>query len=153
MAHATDSRLKRMIREVLDEQRSLRKNGETWSEYARKIVTPERVMLVLLVLFRFGGDLRDAQRALETATRQATEASEKADAASAKAQAAADTLFFVQRNLEAVMATIKEQATFNDQIKGKVDLAVTRQEFNAAMRQQILPRLERIERRIDEATK
>ncbi len=130
------------------EARGLRKNGETWKAYVTRQVTPERICLVALLLFNFGGAAHDAQQQLKVSTEQAQAASANAASASEKADRAAVSLEATRQQLDRMTADLKQQAEANRDLKDRVAMSVTRAEFTAALAQQVLPRLERIERRL-----
>jgi hypothetical protein len=139
---------------TLADRSSLKKNGHTWREWVVKVFTPERLVLIFVAIismaYSFGGDIRAARTQLTTAAAKADVASTKAELAAAKSEAAAVTNVELQQQLQGVIHTLQEQkaqqATFNAQINDRVALAVTRAEFRSAVTQQILPRLERIEK-------
>ena len=130
------------------EARGLRKNGETWATYVSRQITPERIGLVVLLLFNFGGAARDAQQQLKVSTEQAAAASANAATASRTADRAAASLEETRQQLDRMTTDLKQQAEANRDLKDRVALSVTRAEFSAALAQQVLPRLERIERRL-----
>lgn len=133
------------IKEAVREYNSFRKNGESWWQWLQKIVTPQNVLLVLIGAYTVGGR---AQR-LETTSVEALET----------AKEAARVIAVQQDEMAAMRKVIDSQATIIDRqetmhatkgdvgaLADRVSLAITRQEFQKFHREQILPRLERIER-------
>jgi hypothetical protein len=152
-----EDRIAGVVKHVLEDQSSLKKNGHTWAEWLGKVVTPERVMLLGLTLFSLGGRLSDAQRELAVATKQASDAIDTAAAASKQAMVAAQqvaattqTLSEVRKDIDAITKALKSAEASRVEMGGRVQLAVTRGEFQRVVNQQLIPRLERIERRMDE---
>lgn len=144
----TTTELTALIRQAVRyefDARGLKKNGESWKTYAVRQVTPERLCLLALLIFQFGGGVRDARLQLEQATAQSVTASAKADAAGDKATAVAKDLEQTQQKVEHVAEDITRQAETIRDLKDGVALGVKRPEFQSAIQQQILPRLARIE--------
>jgi hypothetical protein len=145
--------LRAAIRHELKGHASLKKNGETWWQYAGKIITPERVILVVIAVFTFGGDIRDARRDLKTSVDQAMQASQKADVATKQAESAMAELLMARDELRQVLDATTKQQAFNADVTDRVSRSVTRSEFKSAIEQRVLPRLERIEKALQEAAK
>lgn len=127
------------------EARGLRKNGESWKAYALRQITPERIGLIALLIFQFGGGVRDARQQLKDATAQSVAASAKADAASDKADTVAKALEQTQVKVDRAVEEINRQGEMAKDLKDSVAMSVKRPEFQSAIQQQVLPRLARIE--------
>lgn len=141
--------IREVMRHELEDRASIKKNGHTWAQYLGKLITPERIALAVMTAFTVGGYFTDAKRDLREATSQAKTATDLARTASKAADAASDTLTQTRLDLAAVIADLHTQAGFNTDMSNKLAMSVTRFEFQSAIRQQIMPRLERIERRLD----
>lgn len=141
------------VADALRNERSLKKNGDTWWEYVSKVITPERVLLVAVLVFNVGGrvqkfdtDLalqREQTRAMQERTQVMATQHEHinlqlADVAGLQKMQA--SLFVEQR--EQLSALAKLVGGLNAAQK----LAVSRGEFNDAIQRQIVPRLDRLER-------
>lgn len=143
-----ESVIRKAVRYEFD-SRGLRKNGETWKAYVARQITPERLGLLALLIFNLGGGVRDAQEQLRRAAVQAQTASTKADTASQRADSTAQALDATRRQLDQMAADLKRQSDANRDVQDRIAMSVTRSEFASAIAQQVLPRLERIERRLD----
>lgn len=138
----------------LGERLSLKKNGHTWGQYFEKSLTPERIFhlfaWVIVLAFTFGGNIRDAKQQLADAAAKADAASAKSEAAAIKADTAAKTIDQIRLDLSNAVNTIEEQKAaqiaFRAQVKDQLSTAVTRSEFRSVVTQEILPKLERIEK-------
>lgn len=143
------------VETALEHRAKLGKNGETWTGYLRRLITPERIGLTVLLIYQLGGNVRDVQNKLETTTRAAIDATQKAEAASRKADESAEAIRAARVELAATITDIttrlQQQATQDADLRDRVSRGVTRTEFTSTVEQQILPRLARIEQRVYEA--
>ena len=67
-----------------------------------------------------------------------------------KADDVTQQLAEVRAELAGVVKTLRDRGVMNEQLNNRIATAVTRAEFKTAVVQQILPRLERIEKKIAE---
>jgi molecular chaperone DnaK (HSP70) len=107
----------------------------------------------VIAVFTFGGDIRDARRDLKTSVDQAMQASQKADVATKQAESAMAELLMARDELRQVLDATTKQQAFNADVTDRVSRSVTRSEFKSAIEQRVLPRLERIEKALQEAAK
>jgi hypothetical protein len=146
----TEAEVKKAVREVvkyeLDSRSKPFKNGEAWSMWLWRTITPERVGLGVLLLFQLGGGYSDVKHALEDAATKAKAAVETSNETAKKADAIAVSLADTNKKLEDATKRIEEHTQLDADIKDRVMQSPTRSEFQAALNQQILPRLERIEK-------
>lgn len=140
------------LRDELDDRMSFRKNGHTWLEWSTKVFTPERLIWAAFVsagfLFGLGGQVRDFSESIAAFKKTEPQLVQQQQVLEGQIEQTAKLL---QQQQEVMMRvtdqlgntpTKQEVADLNDRIR----LSVTRQEFKAALEQQILPRLTRIER-------
>lgn len=159
MVRKTDSEsslllaIRNVVTYELDSRNKPFKNGETWQAYLFRTITIERILLAGLLLFNLGGSVKEARQALTIATTSVTSATVAAEAASAaasvagrKADAAAENIKAVQAQLESALVEMKQQAATTNELRDQVKTKLTRSEFNNALEQRILPRLDRIEK-------
>lgn len=121
--------------------RGLKKNGHTWAEWLLQNLSLERMLLLVIAIYTIGGNVADAQHDIKEAVQKAEDAIERVERAG-------QTLAEAQRKHEEVVSTQERLATELAAVKDGIAQAVKRGEFRSAIQQQILPRLERIERRI-----
>lgn len=147
-----DQHIAHVVRTTAAQQSSLRKDGDTWPEYLVRVVTPERLGILAILVFQFGGqfqqfttDVRDLKLAKATVEEQLKASRETLDKTHETLMLQAATLNRLES--QTTRLTTENEKTqglslrLTDQIRG----AVTRSEFNAAINQGILPRLDRIE--------
>jgi septal ring factor EnvC (AmiA/AmiB activator) len=138
-----------LLRHELQAQQSYRKNGHTWGTYLTKLVTPERLMLAFLVVYQFGGQVQTIRQQLayvttrdREVTAQQAELTKQLQAYESLARAQEETVLELMSQTDALRTTT---AALDD----RINRTMTRGEFNAALTQRVLPRLDRIERRLD----
>ncbi len=150
-----DERISIAVREGIDSHFSMRKNGESWRDYLVKVITPDRILMAALLVYQVGGQVQlfklqvnglvDREKNLivqqENLNKQQT----------AQRELQVEQSRTIERLRTETDTLMEENAKFRqisvrltDQIKG----SMTRSEFNSTVRQQILPRLERIERQV-----
>lgn len=141
--------LRAVVREELREMhtfKSLRKNGDTWPGWFNKIFTVDRVVGAVILVFVFGG------RVERYATDFTTTTEDVKSLKTAQSQLATDIAQFrgLITKYEDLFRTEQTHATKTDvnALSDRVSLTVTRQEYQAVIRQQILPRLDRIEKQL-----
>lgn len=150
----------RVVNHVMADRASLKKNGHTWPQWFGKVLTVDRLILVAVAVFsfvfNFGGQISDARRELKTAAQQATTASQvaavaasKSEDAAQKSQDATAEMLKMRTELTDVIAAMKKQQAVSDGLNERISLNVSRNEFRAALTQQVLPRLERIEKKVE----
>jgi hypothetical protein len=145
--------IKEIVYQALREQSSFKKNGHSWREWIQKFVTPQNIILIFVLVFNAGGWWRE-QRADQAAIRERTTMlQEQHDLIVAKMQDIEGRLK-LQGDLSisqgeqlkvaagAAEAARRQVALVSQAQKG----TITRDEFNAAIRQQLVPRLDRIEK-------
>lgn len=140
-----------IVRAELVDRWSLKKNGHSWVEWLEKVFTPERILMLIVlgftVSYSAGGKVRDILVELDQAARLAKVASDKADLAATKAEAAAQTNDDLQMEIlnlqQQVAIAQKTQDSFRNDVRSKLAVIVTRQEFNTAMKTVIEPRIEK----------
>lgn len=150
-----DERIAEVVRLALGQHFSVKKNGDTWAQYLGKVVTPDRLLLAAVLVFQFGGQFQQARAQLDglvtdrqdvaTQLAGARELLEKQQAAQSQ-QAA--TLNLLRSQTDALMAESEKFRVLSTRLADQVRGSVTRNEFNTTVQQQLLPRLERIERTI-----
>lgn len=140
--------IEQVVNHVFTERTSFKKNGGTWKQWAGKVVTIERAALAVVsagvIVFTAGGNFQAARRDLADAVTKSTAASEENKKTAA-------LIVDVKSEIADLTKTMRVQATLNATFDQQLKLGVTRPEFFAVIQQQVLPRLERIERRLDEA--
>lgn len=149
-----------IVNRVMADRASLVKNGHTWGQWFGKVFTVDRIILIAVAVFsfafNFGGQINDARRELKTAASQATTASQtaanaaaKSEDAALKSQAATAQMLQMRQELTTAIEELKQQKAVTANLGDRVSLNVTRNEFRAALTQQVLPRLERIEKKVE----
>lgn len=157
---ALTRRIESAVQHVMADRSSLKKNGHTWPQWFGKVLTVDRIILVLIAVgsfvFSAGGQINQARRELRSAADQATAASgtaavaaAKSEDAAVKSQAATNQMLQMRQELTSVIDAMKKQQAISDDLNARVALSVTRTEFRAALNQQVLPRLERIEQKVE----
>jgi hypothetical protein len=156
--HGTEQRKDRLgrIEHVLGEltkahadlahRQSLRKNGESWKAYLGKVFTVDRILLLIVLIYQLGGQVKSYTSQLEGLV--------KREEAVLDQQRTLTTQIAAQRGLveeqgELVMGLMNETARLEQarrQLDDRISRTVTRQEFKAAIEERILPRLDRIEK-------
>lgn len=148
--------IKSIVQDAIRDERSFRRNGHTWAQWFEKIVTPQNVLLAIIVVFQFGGkvqrfdtDLSTQQERTRVMQAQHEEINrqiadiillmKKSDAALSETRAQLDELRRSANQRAAAMTVLSDQ----------VHQAVKRNEFNAAVNQTIVPKLERIEEKVN----
>lgn len=143
--------LRNEIHKELLQFNSPKKNGEPWSEYRAKLVTIPNIgilitMVCSIVVFIFS--LGGRAVSLESDTAKALEAAKAATAANARLM---EELAATRKVMDLQAVALKQQeamhATKADvaAVRAAISLAITRGEFQRFHREQILPRLDRIE--------
>jgi len=146
----SDPRIDELLRTVreLSHQRSLRKNGESWPAYVGKIVTPERVMLAVMLIWQFGGEWRDMKVKVDDGIAKVTEKSEQVDALAETVRLREETAKQLAIDTRGTTDELKaEMAALTD----RVNRTITRNEFNAAINNGVVPRLASIEKQLKSA--
>lgn len=158
----TDRRSREQMRVLVDEALrervglySLKKNGHTLGQWLDKAVTPERVGILVLLAVQFiymvGGRMHEYDEGMQTLAEQQrrTDVMQKQHQ-DINAQIA-DIVAMQKRDAQAqletrelVDLTVKQNAA----IQSRMQLQPTRQEVNSTTQQQLIPRLDRIERQL-----
>jgi hypothetical protein len=150
--HDEEPELIQHLRRVVREEsgfKSLRKNGESWPAWVAKIVTPDRVLWFFMALFVLGGRAEKYTNDLSTAL--STTSSLKSDIDELKTTIQSqEKLIRAQADMASEQERMHATKTDVSRLGSQVQLTITRQEWQSTMRTQILPRLERIERRLME---
>lgn len=150
-----DGQVEEMVKHALENYFSVKKNGDTWKQYVVKVVTPDRILLLALLVYTAGGQVQlfklQVNGLLEREKNVVTQ--QKAITAQQEQQRVlqseqARTIQTLKQETETLMNENEKfhslSTRLNDQIRGYV----TRSEFNSVIRQQILPRLDRIEKKV-----
>jgi hypothetical protein len=145
MATPEDDLVEQLVRK-LDHRFSLRKNGDTWPSYLGKIATPERLMLVVLMVWQFGGEFRDLQRQVEALATTKAEVDAIAVAMQTQIEEHRVITAEYKGTVEALMMENAALAATAKSLNDRVGLAITRGDFNRVVQLQIIPRLEKIEK-------
>lgn len=153
-AHVPSETIRRVVEEAIAAQLDHRligtwkKNGHSWSHWFGTFLSPDRAaaIVVTLLLGAVGVGMY-----LERRDRQLTDAFRDSQIAVVSVQAVEQHLRDEVARLQSVIDS-GQQMTADEValIRNEISLAVTRVEFNAAIRQQILPRLDRIEKSLQE---
>ncbi len=140
-----------IIRHELVDRWSFVKNGHTWAQWFGKIVTVERVFMVIVLgyslSYSFGGgvrevlyDLKEAAKTAKVASDKADFASTKAEAAAAKAEVAATTNTDIQRQIGVIQQQIEERARQQEAFRiemrmklSKLEVMPTKRELREAI--------------------
>lgn len=150
--------MRRLMREVIRDERSLRKNGDDLASWLKhKVLTPERVALAILIIFQFGGrwqrfetDLsayQERTRMMEAQHRAINDEIARITGYLKDVRALVD----LQNKLGVAQAAeLKDQASRLSAVATQQQAAPTRRDINAIANQQLLPRLQRIEDRLKE---
>jgi septal ring factor EnvC (AmiA/AmiB activator) len=142
--------IRELLRHELQAMVSLRKNGGTWGDYVTKIVTPERIMLVVLLVYQFGGQVQQIKQQLEYVTARDQEVTAQQEELTQQLAAARSLFTAQEETVLELMAHTDTLRTTTAGLDDRINRTVTRAEFKEALDQRILPRLERIERRMDD---
>lgn len=141
-----------MVHQELNDReglRALRKNGDTWPEWLMKHLTIQNIAIAVLLIYQLGGRVVRYDDAVETARIAAETARVAATAVQKQEQLSSEFLGDLNRLdglLERHSAQLKAQEDTNRLLSEQVRLNVTRGEFQRVVQQQLVPRLERIEK-------
>ncbi len=146
--------LRTVVREetnyVVDTKLRLKRNGDPTPAFLWRLLKDQRTWvagwIAISAIYQFGGSARALATKMDLATAAAVSAGEKADQASVKADNVASALDQTQMQLALAVKDIQQQGESVTDVKDGIARAVKRDEFASALAQQILPRLERIER-------
>lgn len=133
---------------------TLSKNGDSWGGWMLRIATPERIFWLMCAIFVLGGRVRDYESGQQGLQGQAEKlsavyAAVEKDVRTLQAQIIEQSQFLKAQetqlnNVNTAAATKADIA----RVEAQVRVSITRREFQATLRQQILPRLDRIEKRL-----
>jgi hypothetical protein len=125
-----------------------KKNGDGLLGYIGRLVTPERILLVIVLIYNVGGRVQEFQTNMRGVLERETMLGAKIEAVSQQL-ARLDTLTVNQEEAkgtalkqDAAIEELQRRSRLADQ---RLQLTITRQEFREAVEQRIVPRLERIE--------
>jgi len=145
-----DPRIDELLRQVreLSHQRSLRKNGESWPAYVGKIVTPERVMLAVMLIWQFGGEWRDLKVKVDENIAAVQHKADQVDALAESVRLREETAKQLSIDTKATTDDLKAEMV---SLTERVNRTITRAEFNAAINNGVVPRLASIEKQLKSA--
>lgn len=137
----------------LESRFSLKKNGDTWKTYLGKVVTPERVMLLIMLIYQFGGQMQRVTTNLEGLDQREQVLTQQHHELTAQMRAARDLQNMqgeIVMDLMAQTNRLSEEGKRLEEARVRLtdDMrrTVKRDEFERALKQQLLPRIDRIER-------
>jgi hypothetical protein len=145
-----DPRIDELLKQVKDlaHQNSLKKNGESWPAYIGKIVTPERAMLAVMMVWQFGGEWRDMKVKVDE---QLVQVDTLAATVRAREETAKQLALDTQATTDDLRSDMAELSKATKGLEDRVSRTITRSEFNAAINTGIVPRLASIEKRLASA--
>lgn len=129
---------------VMEDRGSLRRNGHSIGAWVKKIVTPERIALGVLLIYQAGGRVQQMQNAVAEAVQIATEAKAINTEVLAHMREVDRSVMDLQQKQAQVPTKADVEALLNERLK----YIPTRRE----LREQIEPVLARVQR-IDANTK
>lgn len=152
MRRAVREESREVITDEFDKRAGLRgvvhKNGHTWTQYLMAQIDLKLIGIIIGLVFTVGGNYREAQQQIASAVKTAAEASDQMSKASKRVQDVSDQVTAVAdqqaRTNDEQQRLAKEVKALHDQLL----MAVTRPEFRTTA-QQLIVRLERIEKRIE----
>lgn len=150
--------IRQVLSEVMQEQRGFKKNGSTFPQWLERVITPERAMLLIVLIFQVGSrwtKISDEAAAQSHRTTVLEEQHKKINDQLA-------TIVAIQKRQDDLLSyhteQLQEQVGKSDAllnrsgvISNNMKLSITRGEFNSAMQQQILPQLRAINERLRQA--
>lgn len=133
----------------LTQRQSLRKNGESWMRYLGKVFTLDRILLLIVLIYQFGGQVQSYKTQLANLVEART--------AVIQQQAAVTEQVAVQKRItetqgESVAQLIAETnrlALVVGHLDDQMKLTITRSELKDAVDGRLIPRLERIEHAVN----
>jgi len=144
-----DEALADAIAARLAHRRSIKKNGEPWSEYFGKLITPGRLAWLVLFIVQgiqlawgAGRQFRDVQIRLESSDQTAAIVKGLEDNTATQGALTAELRDTVDRLMQENDVLAKTTRGLNEQVR----LTVTRGEFQRVVQLQLIPRLEKIEK-------
>jgi len=141
------SALVKELLEAIDHRQSVKKNGDRLPAYLSRVITPGRIMWVLLAVMNViqltwfaGGKFRDVQIRLEASDQTAAIVKGLEENTQKQGQLTAELAGTVED-------LMKQNAALATTARGLDDrMAVLRGDFNRTVQLQIIPRLEKIEK-------
>ncbi len=134
---------------ALNERQSIRKNGDTWPDYFTKVITPGRVMWIVLAavyvvqaIWVAGTQFRDVQVRLEASDATADIVKGLEENTKKQGELTAE----LAGTIEALMVENAALASTAKGLNDRVMLTITRGEFQRVVQLQLIPRLEKIEK-------
>lgn len=144
---ALKAAVKDAVRDLLG-VRGLVKNGESWGTFLLRQITLERIGLVILVLFQVGGGWQQAKHELAVATDRAIALTAQIEAVGNKVDGVANKVNATTEGLAIVQYDMQRRQALETDRDDRINQSITRAEFNTVVNQQLLPRLDRIERQV-----
>ena len=141
-----DDRLDELLKKF-DHQFSLRKNGDNPMRYVLRLLTPERAMLLLLVVWQLGGQFRDIQVQVQRLSEREEHVQALTEDLSKQLEEARRLSLDQKATVEELTQTQERLASTTQEIDDRISRTVTRPEFNEA-RNSLVARLDRIEKAI-----
>lgn len=132
--------------EAIKHRGSLLKNGDSWKDYLGKVFTVDRILLLILLIYQFGGQVATFNRERSDVLQSQASLTKQHDTVLQQMKAAQE----LQSDTgEAVLTLYRETdrlAKVSRQLEDRMNRTVTRSEFQSTVQQRLLPRLERIEK-------
>lgn len=158
--------MRALIDDVLNERvglRSLTKNGHSVSEWLSKALTPERLFLLVIMIVQFAyvfggrvqrydqttGLVEEQQRRTTVMQEQHERINQQIRDIVALQKMQMDQLSLHTDALTAARELAERAVRQNADLQANINARPTRRDLNAITNQQLLPRLDRIEQKVD----
>jgi hypothetical protein len=131
--------------EVQKQRGSLRKNGESWKVYLGKVFTIDRILLLTVLIYQFGGQVQSFKTEQANVVQSQTTIAKQHEAVLSQMRAASELQQDTGQVVLELMAETDRLSKVSRTLEDRMNRTVTRSEFQSAIQQRLIPRLERIE--------
>ena len=123
-----------------------KKDGDGVLGYIGRIITPERIALVVLLVYNLGGRVQQFTTSVTGLEKENAQLAARVADVSGQIYRLAEQQTATKGTLDKQDAAIAELQSRSTAINKQIQLTVTRGEFKEAIEQRIIPRLDRIEK-------
>ena len=129
----------------MDQRYSLKKNGDSWRQYLGKVITIDRVLLFLMLIYQAGGQVQNYKLQLDGLVTREQAVVQQQGQLTQQLDAASRMLDEQGGIVKDLMSETERLKTTSSSLTDRIGRTITRAEFEATVQQRIIPRLERIE--------
>lgn len=145
-------RVEQYLEEIVREQESqkhrgsLRKNGESWKAYLGKVFTVDRILLLIVLIYQFGGQVQSFKTEQANVVQSQATIAKQHEAVLQQMRTASELQEETGQVVLELMSETDRLSKVSRTLEDRMNRTVTRAEFQSAIQQRLIPRLERIEK-------